>query len=63
MMSKRVLARHGLELAAQLDKIRTNYPYGSDAHDILYFEAVTLRAKSSGLLMNSWEFVELPSPI
>lgn len=52
MTSKNALADEGLKLAAELNEIQNRYHDKSDASDILYYEALTLRAKARDLLEN-----------
>jgi hypothetical protein len=53
MLSKSELAEHGMLLADELNEIQNRYHEKSDASDILYYEALTLRAKASDLLEGS----------
>lgn len=52
MLSKNELAEQGMELADELNGIQNRYHEKSDANDILYYEALTLRAKARDLLEN-----------
>lgn len=50
MPSNSELAQQGMELATELNEIQSRYHEKSDSNDILYYEALTLRAKSRDLL-------------
>jgi hypothetical protein len=50
MLSKSELAQQGIELANQLNELQNRYHEKSDANDVLYYEALNLRAKVRDLL-------------
>lgn len=50
MPSKSELAEQGMTLADELNEIQNRYHEKSDASDLLYYEALTLRAKARDLL-------------
>lgn len=51
-MRKSEIAQHGFELAAELEGNAIRYHEKSDSHDVLYWEGLSLRAKSRDLLEN-----------
>lgn len=50
MLSYSELALQGIDLADELSEIRSRYHEKSDSNDVLYYEALSLRAKSRDLL-------------
>jgi len=50
MLADRELAQQGMELAAELNEIQNRYHEKSDSYDVLYYEVLSLRAKSQDLL-------------